>query len=118
MATAIVDVHAHIGRTVAIGMKYGYVEYIETMRAANIEKAVLSPMAGGRQADGVRDTMRENDAIAEAMRADPVRFPIGLAIVEVRHEEKALKELERAFGELRLQGLMLHAMFSGFSMGI
>src|SRR5206468_1326113 len=46
------------------------------------------------------------------------RFPVGLAIVEVRHEEKALVELERVFRTLGLQGLMLHAMFSGFSVGV
>jgi uncharacterized protein len=117
MSHGIVDVHAHIGRTVAMGVTHTHSDYLETMRVAHIEKAILSPMAGGRQADGVRDTIRENDAIAEAMRAEPVRFPVGLATVEVRHEERALQELERAFRTLGLQGLMLHAMFSGFSIG-
>jgi predicted TIM-barrel fold metal-dependent hydrolase len=113
----VIDVHAHIGRTIATGKAHTYAEYIETMRASGIRCAILSPMAGGRQADGVRDTMRENDAIAEAVNAHPDRFPIGLATVEVRHEEKALEELKRAFGELGLRGLSFHAMFSGFFVG-
>jgi predicted TIM-barrel fold metal-dependent hydrolase len=116
--SATVDVHAHIGRTVAMGIAHTYPEYVETMRAAGISRAILSPMAGGRQADGVRDTMRDNDAIAEAMRADPTRFPVGLAAVEVRHEEQALAELERCFVALGLQGLAFHAIFSGFSVGV
>ena len=117
MPHGIVDVHAHIGRTVAVKGAQTHSDYLEIMRATNIEQAILSPMAGGRQADGVHDTIRENDAIAEAMRADPVRFPMGLATVEVRHEEKALEELQRAFTVLGLRGLMLHAMFSGFFIG-
>jgi uncharacterized protein len=116
--TPVIDVHAHIGRSVSVGAEQGYRGYIQTMRAAGIDQAILSPMAGGRQADGVLDTMKENDSIAEAMRAEAHRFPVGLAIVEVRHEEKALVELERAFRVLGLQGLVLHAMFSGFSVGI
>jgi uncharacterized protein len=114
----VVDVHAHIGNTVAMGMAHAYPEYVEAMRAMNIRHAILSPMAGGRQADGIRDTMRENDAIAAALQADPVRFPVGLASVEVRHEEHALRELERALSVLGLHGVVFHAMFSGFSVGL
>jgi predicted TIM-barrel fold metal-dependent hydrolase len=114
----VVDVHAHIGRTVAMNMTQSADEYIDTMRATNIVHAILSPMAGGRQADGIRDTRRENDAVAEAMRTDPVRFPMGLASVEVRHEEYALLELERCLTTLGLHGLVVHAMFSGFSIGL
>jgi predicted TIM-barrel fold metal-dependent hydrolase len=114
----VIDVHAHIGRTVSTGQGQSVREYLARMRSANIEQAVLSPVAGGRQADGVRDTMRENDAIAAGIRAHPLRFPVGLAAVEVRHEERALEELERAFGRLGLRGLAFHAMFSGFVVGV
>jgi predicted TIM-barrel fold metal-dependent hydrolase len=117
MTRALIDVHVHIGRTIATAKSQTAAEYLETMRSANIERAIISPMAGGRQAEGIRDTMAENDAIAAAIRADPARFPVGLASVEVRHEEKALEELERAFDELGLQGLVFHAMFSGFYVG-
>ncbi len=117
-ARNVIDVHGHIGNTVSMGMTYTYGEYLETMRALNIQHAILSPMAGGRQADGVRDTMRENDAIAEAMRSDPIRFPVGLASVEVRHEEYALRELERCLTVLGLHGVVFHAVFSGFSVGL
>jgi predicted TIM-barrel fold metal-dependent hydrolase len=113
---ALIDVHAHIGRTVALGVAHSYRDYMATMDALGISQAVLSPMSGGRQADGVRDTMRENDAVAGAIAAEPARFPVGLASVEVRHEEQALIELERCFS-LGLQGFAVHAMFSGFSVG-
>ena len=117
MRSRVIDVHAHIGRTVAIGAAHTHTEYLETMHSAGIDVAVLSPMAGGRQAEGVRDTMRENDAIADAVREHPTRFPVGLATVEVRHEEKAIEELRRAYDELGLHGVAFHAMFSGFSVG-
>ena len=117
MSGPVIDVHAHIGRTVWTGQGQTFSAYLETMRAANIDQAILSPVAGGRAADGARDTMRENDAIAEAMREEPLRFPVGLATVEVRHEELALLELERALDTLGLHGVAFHAMFSGFVVG-
>jgi predicted TIM-barrel fold metal-dependent hydrolase len=117
MTRPVIDVHVHIGRTIATNRSQTAAEYLEAMRSANVERAIISPMAGGRQAEGIRDTMAENDTIAEAMRKDPARFPVGLATVEVRHEEKALEELERAFDELGLRGLVFHAMFSGFYVG-
>lgn len=117
MSTAIVDVHAHIGRTISSGEGQSAEECLQVMAGAGIGQAFLSPVAGGRQADGVLDTMKENDAIAAAMRAHPDRFPIGLAGVEVRHEERALEELERAFDTLGLQGLAFHAIFQGFTVG-
>jgi uncharacterized protein len=111
----VIDVHAHIGRSVGFDRPQSHEQYVATMAASNIQHAILSPAAAGRQADGVRDSMRENDAIADAMRADPRRFPVGLAAVEVRHEERALAELERCFNDLGLRGVVFHAMFSGFS---
>jgi predicted TIM-barrel fold metal-dependent hydrolase len=111
----VIDVHAHIGRSVGFDRAQSYEQCVATMDAANIQHAIISPAAAGRQADGVRDSMRQNDAIADAMSADPLRFPLGLAAVEVRHEERALEELERCFNELGLRGVVFHAMFSGFS---
>jgi predicted TIM-barrel fold metal-dependent hydrolase len=117
VSARIVDVHAHIGRTISSGEGQSAGECLDAMAAAGIGQAFLSPVAGGRQVDGVLDTMRENDAIAAAMRAHPDRFPIGLAGVEVRHEERALGELERAFDTLGLHGLAFHAIFQGFTVG-
>jgi len=117
VSTLIVDVHAHIGRTIASGEGQSATECLAAMATAGVGQAFLSPVAGGRQVDGVLDTMRENDAIAAAVRAHPDRFPIGLAGVEVRHEERALAELERAFDTLGLHGLAFHAIFQGFTVG-
>jgi predicted TIM-barrel fold metal-dependent hydrolase len=118
MTQRAIDVHVHIGRTIAIDVQHSHTQYLKTMRSANIEQAILSPMSGGRQTDGIQDTMRENNAIAQAMREEPVRFPVGLATIEIRHEEKALEELERSFDVLGLRGLVFHAMFSGFFLGV
>lgn len=116
MPSNVIDVHAHIGRTVAMDVTQTFQTYMRTMDSSRISQAILSPMAGGRQADGIRDTMAENDAIAQALRTEPDRFPIGLASVEIRHEEKALEELRRCFDTLGLHGVSFHAMFSGFSL--
>jgi uncharacterized protein len=115
--SAIIDVHAHIGHNVHFDAGQTYRQYLETMARVGIEKAVLSVATGGRQVDGLIDSMRQNDTIAEAMRAHPDRFPVGLACVEVRHAEKAVEELERAFTELGLQGMVFHPTFEGIILG-
>jgi predicted TIM-barrel fold metal-dependent hydrolase len=114
---SVIDVHAHIGHTIASHTGQTYDEYLATMDRLGIERAIISVAAGGRQVDGLRDSMRQNDTIAEAMRAHPDRFPVGLAGVEVRHAEKAVEELERAFTELGLQGMVFHPTFEGLMVG-
>jgi uncharacterized protein len=114
----VIDVHAHVGHTIASDTGQTYAQYLETMDAHGIERAILSVAAGGRQADGVADTMRFNDTIGEAMREHPDRFPVGLAAIEPRHAERAVEELERALTEVGLQGLVFHPMFEGFIVGM
>jgi uncharacterized protein len=114
---AVIDVHAHIGHTIATNLGQTYTEYLHTMNTLNIRQAIISVAAGGRQAEGIHDTRRENEVIAEAMRAHPERFPVGLAGLEPRHQERAVEELDRAITQLGLRGMVFHATFSGFFVG-
>jgi uncharacterized protein len=114
---AVIDVHAHVGHTLATNIGQTYADYLRTMDALNIQQAIISPAAGGRQAEGIQDTMRENDTIAAAMQGHPNRFPVGLAGLEPRHQEKAVAELDRAVSQLGLHGMVFHAVFSGFFVG-
>ncbi len=117
MSRAVIDVHAHVGHTLATNIGQTYAEYLRTMDALNIRRAIISVAAGGRQAEGIHDTRRENDVIAEAMQTHPDRFPVGLAGLEPRHQEKAVEELDRAVSRLGLHGMVFHATFSGFFVG-
>lgn len=113
----VIDVHGHLGHTIVSHTGQDAAGYLDTMDRVGIDQAIISVAAGGRQVEGLEDSMRANDAIAEAMRAHPDRFPVGLAGVEVRHAEKAVEELERAFVELGLQGMVFHPTFEGIMVG-
>ena len=114
-----IDVHCHIGTTVSrspsVGQSVG--RYMARMASAGVTAAILSPTAGGRQAQGVQDTRRQNEEVAHACRAFPDRFPLGLAGVEVRHEDAGVDELRRSMVDDGLVGFMCHPALSGHSLG-
>ena len=95
-ARRIIDVHSHIGRTVTNGIGQDVQTWLASMDAAGIDQAIISVAAGGIQAEGLADTRRANDVIADAVRKHPQRFPIGLASIEVRHGEAGIGEVRRA----------------------
>ena len=113
------DVHCHIGMTVSrapvVGQSVG--RCLARMASANVIGAIPCPTAGGPQANGVRDTRTQNETIANACRLYPERFPIGLGIVEVRHEQAGVDELARAMQEDGLVGFACHPGLSGHSLG-
>lgn len=111
----IIDVHSHIGTTITSGVGQDAEAWLNKMDAAGIGQAIISVAAGGLQAEGLADTRRTNDTIAEAVRAHPDRFPIGLASIEVRHGQAGHHEVKRAIAELGLKGIVFHATFEGFS---
>lgn len=115
MARQIIDVHSHIGTTITSGVGQDADTWLRRMDAAGIDQAIVSVAAGGLQAEGLADTRRANDAIAEAVRQRPDRFPIGLAGIEVRHGEAGHDEVRRAINDLGLKGLVFHATFEGFT---
>ncbi len=114
-----IDVHCHIGMTVSraptIGQSVG--RYMARMASAGVTAAILSPTAGGPQASGVLDTRRQNEEVATGCRAFPDRFPLGLAGVEVRHEQAGVDELRRSMDDDGLMGFMCHPALSGHSLG-
>ncbi len=113
------DVHCHIGMTVSrapvIGQSVG--RCLARMASADVIGAIPCPTAGGPQARGVLDTRAQNETIANACRKYPGRFPIGLGIVEVRHEQAGADELDRAMQDDGLVGFVCHPALSGHSLG-
>ncbi len=113
------DVHCHIGMTVSrapvIGQSVG--RCLARMASADVIGAIPCPTAGGPQARGVLDTRAQNEVIANACRKYPERFPIGLGIAEVRHEQAGVDELDRAMQEDGLVGFVCHPGLSGHSLG-
>ena len=87
------------------------------MASANVIGAIPCPTAGGPQARGVLDTRAQNEVIANACRKYPDRFPIGLGIAEVRHEQAGVDELDRAMQDDGLVGFVCHPALSGHSLG-
>lgn len=114
-----IDVHCHIGMTVSrapvIGQSVG--KCIARMASAGVIGAIPCPTAGGPQARGVLDSRAQNEVIANACRKYPERFPIGLGITEVRHEQAGVDELDRAMQEDGLVGFVCHPALSGHSLG-
>lgn len=109
----IVDVHVHLGASMALSVAGGVDELLRKMDANAIACAVLSPIPGQEDPDGVESTRAVNDAIAAARDAHPDRFPRILAAVEPRHGAAALPEVDRAVGELGFSGLSFHNDFQG-----
>lgn len=114
-----IDVHCHIGMTVSrapvVGQSLG--RCLARMASADVIGAIPCPTAGGPQARGVLDTRAQNEVIANACRKYPDRFPIGLGIVEVRHEQAGVDELDRAMQDDGLVGFVCHPALSGHSLG-
>ncbi len=113
------DVHCHVGMTVSrapvIGQSVG--RCLARMASADVIGALPCPTAGGPQARGVLDSRAQNEVIANACRKYPERFPIGLGIAEVRHEQAGVDELDRAMQEDGLVGFVCHPALSGHSLG-
>ncbi|MEU6138115.1 amidohydrolase family protein [Nocardioides sp. NPDC047086] len=86
------------------------------MAAGGVDHAILSLTSPGTQVFSV-DTAREmarlsNDCLAEICRDNPQRFS-GMASVGWEDAGTAVKELERAVGDLGLKGLMLNSHIKG-----
>jgi len=114
MTERTIDVHAHVGKTVANNIGQTVDELLRRMDAAGVSEAILSPAAADRQAEGIANTRRMNDVVADAVRQHPDRFPAGFGLVEPRHEELAIEELTRVLDELGLVGIAVHPMLEGY----
>ena len=106
-----VDVHCHIGTTItydpAVGQSTG--RCLARMASAGIVAAVVGPTAvGSSQIRGLLDTNDQNAIIVRACRQFPDRFPIGLALIELRHGQVGVDALEETLVEGGLKGIMWH----------
>ncbi|MEZ4736063.1 MAG: hypothetical protein R3E79_53930 [Caldilineaceae bacterium] len=112
-----IDVHCHIGMTVSrapvVGQSVG--RYMGRMAAAGVVAAILCPTSGGPQARGVLDTQDQDEVISQACRRYPDRFPVGLGVVEVRHEGAGVAELARAMDAGGLMGFGSPSRFWPFA---
>jgi len=113
MSKLVIDVHVHLGNSLALEVGGDVKRLVEIMDKNAIDKAILSPIPGYINPYGIRDTMKQNDAIAEAVNKYPQRFPCGLGSVEPRYGERGLDEVDRIAKELKLRGLMFHNDWHG-----
>jgi len=106
-----VDVHSHIGWTITrdpiVGQTTG--RYMARMATSGVVAAIIGPTAVGSSLErGVLDIQAQNEVISRACRQFPDRFPIGLALVELRLGDAGVEEVERALAIGGLKGLMYH----------
>ena len=106
-----IDVHCHIGMSITYdpiaGQNTGLC--LGRMASAGIAAAIIGPTAvGSPQARGILDTRDQNAVISRACRQYPDRFPIGLALIEIRHGSAGVEALERELIENGLTGVMWH----------
>ena len=106
-----VDVHCHIGTTITydpvVGQSTG--RCLARMASAGVVAAVVGPTAvGSSQIRGLLDTNDQNGIIVRACRQFPDRFPIGLALIELRHGQVGVDALEETLVEGGLKGIMWH----------
>ena len=90
-----------------------YANRARVMDANGVSMAAILAATGYIQADGIKDTMRCNDAVAAYRKRDPKRFPAACGIVEPLHGPRSLGELERIKHELKLEGVVWHSRFQG-----
>ena len=106
-----IDVHCHIGLSITYdpiaGQNTGLC--LGRMASAGIAAAIIGPTAvGSPQARGLLDTRDQNAVISRACRRYPERFPIGLALIELRHGDAGVEALERELTGSGLIGVMWH----------
>ncbi|TFG93330.1 MAG: hypothetical protein E4H11_08380 [Myxococcales bacterium] len=122
----VFDCHHHVGEASGFmgGLAGRAPEAAETelearlaiMDRGGVRQAAVLPGHGYERPQGVADTQRANDRIAEYRDRRPDRFPVAIGIVEPLHSSHSLAEIERCARELSLVGLSFHARFQGVSM--
>lgn len=109
----ILDVHVHIGED--LYKTYTADEALRKMDLNGIEYAVISPVPTYADPEGLVSTRKQNDLIANELEKHPDRFVRGLAAINPRHGKEASLEVDRAFTELGLTGLMFSSDKTGLT---
>lgn len=115
MTQRIIDVHAHVGISSSLQVAGSADGVIALMDANNIEQSIVSPIPGYEDPEGMKDSERQNDNVANAVKNNPTRLPRGLGVIEPRHGLGALDEIDRVMTDLGLSGLMFHNDYNGLS---
>lgn len=110
----ILDVHVHIGEDLYRSCTPEMA--LERMDRNGIEQAVISPLPTYPTPEGVKSSQKQNDRIAEALQKYPNRFVRGLGVVDPRHGQAAVPEVDRIFGALGLHGLLFSNDKTGLTM--
>ncbi len=113
----IFDIHQHIpsakiARDKAAAVS-DYEARVRFMDANGIGRAALMPDFYYVMPNGIDDTRRINDQLAEYRARHSDRFPVAIGTVEPRHGEKSLDEIERIVKDLRMSGIVWHHKFQG-----
>jgi predicted TIM-barrel fold metal-dependent hydrolase len=122
----VFDCHHHVGEAsgfmgelagrVAEGLDAELAARLAIMDRGGVRQAAVIPGHGYERPEGIADTRRANDRIAQYRDRRPDRFPVAIGIVEPLHGAHSLAEIERCARELSLAGLSFHARFQGVSM--
>ena len=107
--TMIIDNHVHIGKSL-FGHKLSPDELLVSMKALGIDGAIVMPF----KPPGYHFEP-ENDYISKVVSENPACFT-GFGRVDPWQGEKALREVERIFDVLKLQGLFIHPLEELFSL--
>jgi predicted TIM-barrel fold metal-dependent hydrolase len=99
-----IDVHVHIGEDHE--RTYTAEDALRLMDKNGIDYAVISPVPTYPLPYGVESSRRQNNNIAAALQQYPDRFVRGLGVVDPRHGQAAVPEVDRIFSELGLHGLL------------
>ncbi|HWP59100.1 MAG TPA: amidohydrolase family protein [Candidatus Acidoferrales bacterium] len=116
----VFDIHHHLGSLTGGSLQEGqgwqdrdYENRVRIMQANGVTRAAILAATGYIQAEGIKDTMRCNDTVAEYWKRDPERFPVACGTVEPLHGARSLGELERIKHDLHLHGVVWHNRFQG-----
>lgn len=116
----IFDIHHHLGSLTGGSLQEedgwqdrDYNDRVRIMAANGVTMSAILAATGYIQADGIKDTMRSNDAVAAYRKRDRKRFPVACGTVEPLHGARSLGELERIKHELNLEGVVWHNRFQG-----
>lgn len=120
----IVDIHHHVGRLDAVaraagaGMKsMGVEDDISTrlryMDENGIAGAFIMPANGYPAPNGIEDTRRVNDFVAEYRDRRPDRFLAALGTVSPLEGDAALDEIDRCINDLGMKSIVWHHRFQG-----
>jgi predicted TIM-barrel fold metal-dependent hydrolase len=119
VTSRVIDVHHHLGPKGRITGEDGKVDiasalapHLEIMDRHGVDQAFLiaSHNSLGRGPDG---SERVNDLVAEAVRLEPGRFPVGLGTVDPVAGDGGIAEIDRCVRDLGLPGMAWHARYQG-----